>query len=298
MDAVEGPRTILQCHHRPHRSALIPPSPPVTINWQKKESRELPYNDLRDWITRLDRAGELTTITVPVSPTLEMAEIADRTSKLPATTKRGPGGPALLFENVTGHPGARVLMNQFGSERRMKLALDVSSLDEIANRIRTLLHPPTPVSFLDKLKLLPTLAEVGSFFPKVIDQVFDALLQAGHPHRRRQVDLTKLPVLTTWPQDGGPFITLPCVITRDAASSGKRNVGMYRMQVYDKQTTGMHWQRQKNAAEQLRDRAPRLRIRRALPDRLTSWPSPQEAPPPPVPSPSLNQQDASPSIRG
>jgi 4-hydroxy-3-polyprenylbenzoate decarboxylase len=202
----------------------------------------LAYKDLREWITRLDRAGELTRIAQPVSPYLEMSEIAER----------GPGGPALLFENVAGHPGASVLMNQFGSERRMKLALDVESLDGIAERIRTLLHPPTPVSFMDKLKLLPTLAEVGSFFPKVIDRSDAACKQVIL--KGADVDLSKLPVLTTWPQDGGPFITLPCVITRDR-KSGKRNVGMYRMQVYDKNSTGMHWQRQKNAAEQLRDRA-------------------------------------------
>ena len=209
------------------------------------------YKDLREWITRLDRAGELTTISQPVSPYLEMAEIADRAAKMPATGTKGPGGPALLFENVAGHPGARVLMNQFGSERRMKLALEVDSLDGIAERIRTLLHPPTPTGFMDKLKLLPMLAEVGSFFPKVIDRS-----DAACKHvilKGKDVDLGKLPVLTTWPQDGGPFITLPCVITRDP-KSGKRNVGMYRMQVYDKSTTGMHWQRQKNAAEQLRDR--------------------------------------------
>ena len=216
------------------------------------------YKDLREWITRLDRAGELTTIKAPISPYLEMAEIADRAAKLPVSTTRGPGGPALLFENVTGHPGARVLMNQFGSESRMKLALDVDSLDHIAERIRTLLHPPTPVTMMDKLKLLPMLAQVGSFFPKVIDRsdaaCKDVILKGD------AVDLTKLPVLTTWPQDGGPFITLPCVITRDK-KSGKRNVGMYRMQVYDKSSTGMHWQRQKNAAEQLRDR-----LREATPD--------------------------------
>ena len=209
------------------------------------------YKDLREWISRLERAGELVVIREAVNPYLEMAEIADRAAKMPATDKKGPGGPALLFENVTGHPNARVLMNQFGSERRMKLALEVDSLDGIAERIRVLLHPPTPVSFLDKLKLLPTLAEVGSFFPKVIDRADAACKQVVL--KGDAVDLSKLPVLTTWPQDGGPFITLPCVITRDA-KSGKRNVGMYRMQVYDRNSTGMHWQRQKNAAEQLRDR--------------------------------------------
>ena len=208
------------------------------------------YKDLREWINRLDRAGELVVVKETVSPYLEMAEVADRAAKL-NTPKYGPGGPALLFESIAGYPGARTLMNQFGSERRMKLALDVNSLDEIAGRIRTLLHPPTPVSLLDKLKLLPTLAEVGSFFPKVIGRSDAACKQVIL--KGKDVDLTRLPVLTTWPQDGGPFITLPCVITRDP-KSGKRNVGMYRMQVYDGQTTGMHWQRQKNAAEQLRDR--------------------------------------------
>jgi len=213
--------------------------------------QELGYSDLRDWVARLEKAGELVRVKQAVSPVLEMAEIADRAAKLPASAKRGPGGPALLFENVTGYPGARVLMNQFGSERRMKLALEVDSLDAIAERIRVLLHPQTPVGLLDKIKMLPKLAEVGSFFPKVIDRNAAACKQVIH--KGADVDLTRLPVLTTWPQDGGPFITLPCVITRDP-KSGKRNVGMYRMQVYDGQTTGMHWQRQKNAAEQLRDR--------------------------------------------
>lgn len=210
----------------------------------------MPYTDLREWVARLERAKELRRITAPVSPVLEMAEIADRTAKL----ERGGrpwGGPALLFENVVGHPGARVLMNQFGSEARMKLALEADSFDAIAERIRTLIHPETPTSLMDKLKLLPKLAEVGSFFPKVIaakNAACKEVILWGS-----EVDLKQLPVLTTWPGDGGPFITLPCVITRDART-GKRNVGMYRMQVYDGKTTGMHWQRQKVAAEQMRDR--------------------------------------------
>jgi 4-hydroxy-3-polyprenylbenzoate decarboxylase len=215
----------------------------------------LATTDLRDWIQQLDKAGELKRIREAVSPYLEMAEIADRAAKLGKGTGAA-GGPALLFENVTGFPGAKVLMNQFGSLRRMKLALEVDSLDEIAERIRSLIHPETPTTLMDKLKLLPKLAEVGSFFPKVISSKDAACKQVIH--RRVEdggegIDLLKLPVLTTWPQDGGPFITLPCVVTRDP-KSGKRNVGMYRMQVYDGQTTGMHWQRQKNAAEHLRDR--------------------------------------------
>jgi len=215
----------------------------------------LPYHDLREWIQQLDKVGELKRISEAVSPHLEMAEIADRVAKLGKGTAAA-GGPALLFENVAGFPGAKVLMNQFGSERRMRMALEVDSLDDIAGRIRALIHPETPTTLMDKLKLLPKLAEVGNFFPKTIaakdaacKQVIDRTVEDGG----QGIDLLKLPVLTTWPLDGGPFITLPCVVTRDA-KSGKRNVGMYRMQVYDGQTTGMHWQRQKNAAEQLRDR--------------------------------------------
>ena len=214
----------------------------------------MPYTDLREWITKLDKAGELRRIREAVSPHLEMAEIADRTAKLHKGTPKA-GGPALLFENVIGYPGAQVLMNQFGSERRMKLALETDSLDAIAGRIRTLIHPESPTSLLDKLKLLPKLAEVGNFFPKVIPAKDAACKQVIHRSVEdggRGFDLRELPILTTWPQDGGPFITLPCVVTRDPRS-GKRNVGMYRMQVYDGQTTGMHWQRQKNAAEHLRD---------------------------------------------
>ena len=215
----------------------------------------VPYNDLRDWIRALDKAGELRRIREAVSPNLEMAEIADRTAKLGKGTANA-GGPALLFENVSGFPGATVLMNQFGSLRRMHLALDTDSLDAIADRIRVLLHPPTPQGFLSKLKLLPQLAEIGNFFPKVVDRKDAACKEVVHRRKEdggKGIDLGKLPVLTTWPQDGGPFITLPCVVTRDP-KTGKRNVGMYRMQVYDGQTTGMHWQRQKNAAEHLRDR--------------------------------------------
>ncbi len=123
------------------------------------------YDDLRDWINALHKAGELKRISVEVDPNLEMAEIADRAAKMGKGTAKA-GGPALLFENVKGHPGARVLMNQFGSERRMRLALETDSLDAIADRIRVLLKPETPTSLMDKLKMLPKLAEVGSFFQR------------------------------------------------------------------------------------------------------------------------------------
>jgi 4-hydroxy-3-polyprenylbenzoate decarboxylase len=213
----------------------------------------LAYKDLREWIRALERAGELTRVKEEVDPILEIAEITDRASK---AGKRGAkeGGPALLFEKVRGYPGGRVLMNQFGSEARMKLALDVDSLDEIAGRIRALLEMKSPESLMEKLKLLPTLAEFGKFFPKVIAAKEAACKEVVRIGKRGDViDVLAFPVLQCWPMDGGRYITLPCVVTRDP-KTGKRNVGMYRIQVYDGQTTGMHWQRQKNAAEHLRDR--------------------------------------------
>jgi 4-hydroxy-3-polyprenylbenzoate decarboxylase len=202
----------------------------------------LAYDDLRGWIKALDKAGELKRIREAVDPILEIAEITDRVTK--------KGGPALLFENVKGYPGARVLMNQFGSERRMKMSLGVDSLDEIAGRIEALLHLNPAEGLLGKLKMLPMLAGVGRFFPKTVERDDAPCKQVILKDNFSVLDF---PVLQCWPLDGGRFITLPCVITRDPRS-GKRNVGMYRMQVYDGQTTGMHWQRQKVAAEHLRER--------------------------------------------
>lgn len=224
----------------------------ATLRWTEQggSKEHVAYTDLRSWIKTLEAKRELRRVRTPVLPFLEMSEIADRTAKLRRNGEPW-GGPALLFESVTGYPGARVLMNQFGSLDRMHLALETESLDSIADRLRTLLHPQTPSSLLDRVKLLPKLAEVSRFFPKSIkrsDAPVKEVILTGDA-----VNLGALPVLTTWPGDGGPFITLPCVITVDPRS-GKRNVGMYRMQVYDARTTGMHWQRQKVAAEQMRDR--------------------------------------------
>jgi 4-hydroxy-3-polyprenylbenzoate decarboxylase len=210
------------------------------------------HDDLRDWIKVLEKAGELKRIREEVDPILEIAEITDRVCKL-GRSGRGssaPGGPALLFERIKGHPRSRVLMNQFGSERRMKLALGVDSLDEISGRIREFMEIKSPEGMLQKLKLLPMLAEVGKFFPKTI-AARDA--RCKEVILRENFSVLDLPVLQCWPGDGGRFITLPGVITRDP-KSGKRNMGMYRMQVYDGQTTGMHWQRQKIAAEHVRQR--------------------------------------------
>ena len=246
------------------------------------------YDDLREWIKALEKSGELKRVTAEVSPDLEITEITDRMSKTgtrdqgtgnrnagPSTApfakgasgsaqddslrkKRGdglqeryaPGGPALLFENLKGFPGQKVFINQFGSERRMAMALGVANVNDIAERIHTLMNvkPPTG-GFFDKLKMLPQLAELANVFPKTVSAkdapCKEVILRDGF-------DLTKFPVLKCWPHDGGPFITLPCVCTRNPVT-GKRNIGMYRMQVYDGQTTGMHWQRQKVAAEHYRE---------------------------------------------
>jgi 4-hydroxy-3-polyprenylbenzoate decarboxylase len=231
----------------------------------------LAYDDLRDWIKALEKHGELRRIREEVSPELEITEITDRVSKIgshpsskerskngaPATAlgeKYAPGGPALLFENVKGHPGHKVLINQFGSERRMALALGVDRISDIAERIHALMNmKPPSCGFLDKLKMLPQLAELGSIFPKTVS-ANDA--PCKEIIRRDNFDLNYFPILKCWPHDGGRFITLPCVHTRDpgrGGGPGKRNIGMYRMQVYDGQTTGMHWQRQKVAAEHYRE---------------------------------------------
>ena len=206
------------------------------------------YNDIREWIAALDRAGELKRIKAEVDPKLEICEITDRVSKWPARDGKGPGGPALLFENVKGYPGAKVLMNQFGSERRMQLALEVSSLDEISGRIREFMDVKSPQGLLDKIKMLPMLADLGKFFPKTVSSG-----PCKEVIKKENFSLLEFPILTTWPQDGGPFITLPCVITRDPRT-GKRNVGAYRMQVYDATSAGMHWQRHKGGAEHYRER--------------------------------------------
>jgi 4-hydroxy-3-polyprenylbenzoate decarboxylase len=215
------------------------------------------YDDLREWIKALEKAGELKRIRAEVSADLEITEIADRVSKLGSMSypqadtreKYAPGGPALLFENIQGHPGQQVLINQFGSARRMAMALGVEKLDDAAERITALLQMKAPEGFLDKLKMLPQLGALASAFPKTV-AAKDA--PCKEVIERENFDLNAFPILQCWPHDGGRFITLPCVVTRDP-KSGRRNIGMYRMQVYDGQTTGMHWQRQKVAAEHYRN---------------------------------------------
>src|ERR1039458_9680903 len=227
---------------------------------QPPRSAPLAYDDLRDWIKTLEKAGELRRIGEEVSPELEITEITDRVSKIGAKARAdvgakgsagnyAPGGPALLFENIKGHPGHKVLINQFGSERRMALALGVDRLDEIAQRIKGLMNMKPPEGLLDKLKMLPQLGALTSAFPKTVSA---KEARCKEVILRDNFDLNYFPILKCWPHDGGRFITLPCVHTRDPRT-GKRNIGMYRMQVYDGQTTGMHWQRQKVAAEHYRE---------------------------------------------
>ena len=196
------------------------------------------YKDLRDFISRLDREGQLHRISAPVDPVLEITEIADRSNKL--------SGPALLFENPKRADGIPVLINMLASERRMNLALEVAGVSEIADRIRGMMDMQSPQGFLDKLKMLPKLAELGSFFPKTVrtGPCKDFI-------RKDKINLGALPILKCWPQDAGRFITWPLVFTKNP-ETGKRNVGVYRMQVYDERTTGMHWQTQKHGAEHFR----------------------------------------------
>jgi len=217
----------------------------------------LAYDDLRAWIAALDRAGELRRIRTEADPILEIAEITDRVSKAhvgtgalarPAERSSAGPGPALLFQNLKGHPGSQLLINQFGSAERMKLALEVDSLDQVADRIRHFMDVKSPQGFLDKVKMLPMLAEMGKFFPKTVPTG-----PCKEVIKRDSFSLLDFPILQCWPKDAGRFITLPCVVTRDP-KTGKRNVGMYRMQVYDERTTGMHWQRQKVGAEHYRER--------------------------------------------
>jgi 4-hydroxy-3-polyprenylbenzoate decarboxylase len=192
------------------------------------------YSDLREFISALEKAGELKRIPFEVDPYLEITEFADRSVK--------GGGPALLFEKPKG-TNIPVLINAFASMRRMEIALQVKSVDDVAARITEFLEMRVPQGLLNKLKMLPKLAEVGSFFPRIVDSG-----PCKEVIQRDEFSLRDLPVLHCWPLDGGPFITLPMVFSKNPLT-GKRNCGMYRMQVYDERTTGMHWQTHKQGAE-------------------------------------------------
>ncbi len=191
----------------------------------------MPYEDLREFIERLEDEGELARIRHEVSPILEMTEIADRAVK--------GGGKALLFERPKGYR-IPVLMNAFGTERRMKMALEVDRFEEIGERLIELTRF-RPDSILEGIKGIGKVRDVMSFSPKRVRSGACKEVVMDEP------DLERFPILKCWPKDGGRFITLPVVITKDP-ETGELNAGMYRMQVYDKKTTGMHWQIHKHGA--------------------------------------------------
>ena len=195
------------------------------------------YPDLRSFIETLEKNGELKRVTAEVDPVLEITELADRAVK--------NNGPALLFENPRGHT-IPVLINSFASMRKMELALEVDDIQSIADRIAEYLEMKTPQGLVGKLKMLPKLAEMGNFFPREVRT--GACQQVV---KTEGFSLKDYPVLTCWPQDAGPFITLPMVFSKNPIT-GKRNCGMYRLQVFDDRTTGMHWQTHKQGAEHYR----------------------------------------------
>ncbi len=207
------------------------------------------YRNQQHFIETLDKEGELLRIKTYVDPKLEMAEITDRMSKQPG------GGKALLFEN-TGYDFP-VLMNAYGSEKRMCLALGVKHLDDVAKEIENLfkiLSAPKE-GILDKLKLLPKLGQFASWMPTVKKGRGECqeIVYTEKPLPSAGVwggppDITKLPVITCWPKDGGPFVTLPVIHTKDP-NTGTRNVGMYRMQVFGPTLTAMHWHKHKVSAK-------------------------------------------------
>src|SRR5438552_5910723 len=187
----------------------------------------MPYESLAEFLEELEAEGELARIRTEVDPILEDSEITDRISKA--------HGPALLFEKVRGSPYP-LAINVLGSERRMAKALGVKDLEEMAQRIAEIVKPEVPEGFLDKLKMVPVLARLGSIPPKVVRAgPCQEVVQTGD-----QIDLTQLPIIQCWPQDAGRFITFGQIFTRNP-ETGDRNVGMYRQQLLSRNTTAMHW---------------------------------------------------------
>ena len=192
--------------------------------------------DFGEFLDLLNREGELKRISCPVSPILEISEITDRVTK--------KKGPALFFEKTEGH-AFPVVTNLFGSEKRLRLALGGESPDEIGKRLQDLLEMAPPASLWEGIKGLPRLLRVLKVNPKKIEKPPCQEVVLPEP------DLGLLPILKCWPGDGGRFITLPLVITKDP-ETGQRNVGMYRLQVFDSKTLGVHWHPQKGGAQHLR----------------------------------------------
>ncbi len=210
------------------------------------------YKDMRGFIKILENRGLLIRINKEVDPVLEIAEINDRVVK--------HGGPALYFENCKD---ARFpcVVNLFGSYERMHLALEVDNLDDIGETMLEFLEPDIPTNLIEKLKALPKLKRLADFIPKhVKNGPCKEVIVTDSPN------LGIFPILKTWPDDGGKFITLPMVFTKDP-ETGERNCGMYRMQVYDGSTTGMHWHMHKDGARHYRkaeQRGTRLEVAVAI----------------------------------
>src|SRR5206468_6815989 len=206
-----------------------PPTPCVKVKM---------YPDLDDFIADLDRRRLLARVTEAVSPDLEIAAVTDRACKSPG------GGPALLFENPAGFD-VPVATNLYGSMERMCLALGVKRLDDLAQEIDELMTPQLPAGVMDALRMLPMVTRLRDLMPRTVKDA------PCHEVIERQGTLDSLPILKCWPEDGGRFITLPLVFTKDPESR-VRNIGTYRMQVFDGRTTAMHWQRHKGGAQHYR----------------------------------------------
>jgi 4-hydroxy-3-polyprenylbenzoate decarboxylase len=214
----------------------------------------MPYDDLKSFVAALDQRRQLKRIKAPVDPALEITEIADRMSKSPAPSCTPPsadpvhggrGGYALLFENVTGYR-MPVLINAFGSYDRIRLALGCGDLDELAERITKLLKPEIPATLFDKIKRVPELVKLAGLAPRIVGgaRCQDVVLTD-------QASLFDLPVITCWPKDGGRYITLPEVLTKNP-TTGDYNVGMYRVQLLEPRLGAMHWHPHHDGARHFR----------------------------------------------
>lgn len=202
------------------------------------------FKDLRAFIALLEERGLLKRIKTEVDCELEITEITDRVSKM-----EGEKNVALLFENVKGYD-VPVLMNAFGSYERMAMALGVEKLDDVGDELRQILRLPyiSVSRKMDLVSIIP-MAKKAINFPKYVKNApCQEVIEKDNP------SLDEIPILKCWPDDGGPFVTLPLVFTKNP-KTGKRNVGMYRLQKYDSKTTGMHWHIHKNGAENFRDSA-------------------------------------------
>lgn len=197
----------------------------------------MPYKDLSAFLDRLRREGELKEIDVQVDPDLEVAAVTDRVVR--------KGGPALLFTNVRG-ASMPLAINLFGTDRRMCLALETDSFDSIASEIASYLEPEIPDTVMGTIQSIPRLTRLTSLKTKTIKKApCQEVVETDNP------SMDGIPIIKCWPGDGGPYITFPIVITKHP-EHGTRNLGLYRSQVFDSKTIGMHWQRHKGAAEHYR----------------------------------------------